>query len=69
MWIRDRFLEAIGKWLDEVWPGSDWGGPNADLEWEEKFRSRFSRELIRWFLDSGMSMKSARGWMGFVLFA
>jgi hypothetical protein len=67
--VRDRFLEAIGRWLDEAWREFDWEGKDAESEWEEKFGSRFSREMVRWFLDQGMSMKSARGWMGFVIFA
>ncbi|KAK4442767.1 cytochrome P450 [Podospora aff. communis PSN243] len=67
--VRDRFLGAIGRWLDEAWREFDWEGEDAESEWEEKFGSRFSREMVRWFLDQGMSMKSARGWMGFVIFA
>lgn len=66
---------GIGFWrrLGGIWMRFGRGligmGPHAEVEWEEKFGSRFSRELVRWFLDNGMSMKSARGWMGFVLFA
>ncbi|KAK4182187.1 cytochrome P450, partial [Podospora australis] len=65
--VSDKFLEAVGRWVEDGWKKFDW---DTEADWEEKFGSRFSREMIKWFLhDAKMSMKSARGWMGFVIFA
>jgi len=67
--VRDRFNGAIGRYLDEAWEKFDWNGPDAEADWEEHFGSRFSREMVKWFLDSGFTMRSTRGWMSFVIFA
>lgn len=67
--VFDRFNESIGRYMDSAWENFDWDGPLADSDWEEQFGSRFAREMIRWFVGSGMTMQSARGWMCFIVFA
>ncbi|KAK0702256.1 cytochrome P450 [Lasiosphaeris hirsuta] len=65
--LRDRFHAAVGRYLDAAWANFDWNSPAAESDWEEHFGSRFSREVAKWFSDSGLSRQSARGFIMLIM--
>lgn len=58
---RDRFHEAVQRYLETSIKALDWDGPEAQSDWEPNFGSRFSRTMVRIMIEKGFDMRSMAG--------
>ncbi|KAH9900108.1 cytochrome P450 [Xylariomycetidae sp. FL2044] len=50
--IRDHFYAMASKWVTSSLASFDWDGPEKDVEWEELFGARVTREQARWMSEN-----------------
>jgi hypothetical protein len=60
----DRFCGAAGNYFHDAWTSFDWGGPDAEADWEPVFGSRFFREFSKWMMECGFSLRTCGGFTG-----
>ena len=53
--VHDQFLNAIRGYLDSAWAHFDWDGPSVAARWEPCFGAQVSREVVKWFKESGFN--------------
>jgi hypothetical protein len=52
--VHERYLDAVRRYLDAAWAGFDWDDPkSAEARWEPHFGAQVTREVVKWFRDSG----------------
>jgi len=60
----ERFCAATGKYFQDATANFDWDGPDAEVDWEPVFGSRFWREFSKWMIQSEFSPRSCAGFTG-----
>lgn len=52
----EQYLSAIQRYLDAAWAHFDWNDAAATVApWEPHFGAQVSREIVKWFRDSGFT--------------
>ena len=54
--VHDRYLAAMHKYLDSAWAQFNWSDvASTSAPWEPHFGAQVSREVVKWFGDSGFN--------------
>ncbi|RYP60258.1 hypothetical protein DL769_008192 [Monosporascus sp. CRB-8-3] len=57
----ERLHRMTRKHIDSAWENFNWGGPEAESDWDPHFGSRLSRETAKWLREGGFSNQAAAG--------
>ncbi|KAL2024719.1 hypothetical protein VTK56DRAFT_6920 [Thermocarpiscus australiensis] len=54
--VHERYLDAVRSYLDSAWAQFDWDdAASVEARWEPRFGAQVTREVVKWFRDSGFT--------------
>ncbi|KAK3367984.1 cytochrome P450 [Podospora didyma] len=65
--IRERYYGYTARWLEVAAQNFNLDAPDAEVDWEEHFGSRFARELSKWLRDGDFTAQTAAGFFASVI--
>ncbi|KAI0468869.1 cytochrome P450 [Xylaria cf. heliscus] len=59
--VRERLHNMVHRHVQSAWLHFNWDGPEAELDWDPHWGSRFSREIAKWLRGAGFTDHTISG--------